>query len=165
MFLPLTWVPGARCSCRSLRSYLQLLYAVESSKRTFDIFLQVLEPPPPPGLLPLPFPTAFLSAATHKLTAVRGRLTCVGAAACLASKNKEVPCGLDSLFKVMKHKSKPYTKKFPIHYDAAVEGMEPGKEETARLVFGCVPKEAEDNNWCAAAPCSPAPQARVPSRA
>mmetsp|Transcript_24898 Transcript_24898/g.62633 ORF Transcript_24898/g.62633 Transcript_24898/m.62633 type:complete len:138 (-) Transcript_24898:1148-1561(-) len=103
----------------SLRSYLQLLYAVESSKRTFDIFLQ----------------------------------------------NKEVPCGLDSLFKVMKHKSKPYTKKFPIHYDAAVEGMEPGKEETARLVFGCVPKEAEDNNWCAAAPCSPAPQARVPSRA
>mmetsp|Transcript_8608 Transcript_8608/g.22089 ORF Transcript_8608/g.22089 Transcript_8608/m.22089 type:complete len:216 (-) Transcript_8608:638-1285(-) len=46
----------------------------------------------------------------------------------------------------MKHKSKPYTKKFPIHYDAAVEGMEPGKEETARLVFGCVPKEAEDNN-------------------
>lgn len=59
---------------------------------------------------------------------------------------ESVPREIDNLGQHLERRSKMYKKKFPVHYEEAVEGMDPSTEETAKLVFGHLKREEEDEN-------------------
>lgn len=63
--------------------------------------------------------------------------------------------------KSLTKKSKMFKKRFPMHYEPGVEGLEQGQMDTVKLIFGFDRKLAKDDNWCAPAPPLPArPRAR-----